>query len=401
MRKALYTILLTIFAGLIYGGNSATPDDKTLHEIIAGHIAAYGGKSIWEKVEALEVKGRFTAFSETDDFYTLKTARGEFYSDYSLGKHRLKEGHDGTIFWTIDPWQGFEFPRKINKTERHVIMQKAEFFTPLFRWEERGLEIELEGTETIDGIQTWKLLVTRPGMEPETWYLDAHTLLAYKSITPWVDFATAVTAETYYDDYRQTNGILLPHFIETTYSTRHITTEIDQVVINPEINSQTFSPPACMQMAKTDPLLGSWNIQVEYRTRAGNWHVFDEVKADFTSNGEKRIEGQLSYEVHFPATTHFTIHYNQRTQLYQLVVYSEFYSTTDLYEGTFEGKNLIFQDTPKPGDTDNPAPDQGSQTHFQYKFVFGEEDKIILERNRSTDHGATWQPAARYTFTGI
>ncbi len=401
MNRALYIFLLTIYTGSLLGGNSASTDDKTLQEIIAGHIAAYGGESAWEKVDALEIKGRFTAFSETDHFHTLKTACGKFYSDYNLGKHRIQEWHNGSNFHTIDPWQGFEFPRKINKAERHVIMQKAEFFTPLFRWEERGLEVELAGPETIDGINTWKLLVTRPGMLQETWYLDAQTLLAYKSITPWIDFATAATAETFYDDYREINGILLPHYIETTYSTRHITTEIEQVTFNPEFNPQIFAPPACKHLAKIEPLINSWNVKVEYMTRVGNWHVFDEVQTDFASSNEKRIEGQLSYELNFPANNHYTIHYNHRTQLYQLVVYNDFYSTTDLFEGTFEQETLVFTNIPEQKDSGEPAPEQASQPYFQFIFNFEDNNRITLERNRSTDNGATWQPAARYTFTGI
>lgn len=401
MGKAFYTTVLVLLTGYFFGSNLTASNDMTLQEIISKHIDAYGGESKWKQVEALEIKGRFTAFSETAHFYTLKTDCGNFFSDYNLGKHRIQEWHDGSNFYTIDPWQGLEFPRKINKAERHVIMQKAEFFTPFFRWEERGLEIELMGTETIDGIQTWKLLVTRPGMQPETWFLDAQTLLVYKSITPWIDFATAATAETFYDDYRKTNGILLPHYIETTYSTRHITTEIEQVTINPEFNPHIFAPPTCKHLAKIEPLIGSWNVKVEYMTRAGSWHVFDKAQTTFESNNEKRIEGPLSYELNFPATNHYTIHYNHRSQLYQLVVYNDFYSTTDLFEGTMEQETLVFQNIPKQKDPIEPASGQASQPYFQFIFNMEDNNRIILERNRSTDNGATWQQVARYTFSNI
>lgn len=374
------------------------PNEKSLDEIVAGHIVAYGGISAWEKVEALEVRGRFTAFSETNDFFTLKTACGKFFSDYSLGKHRLQEWYDGKNFRTIDPWQGFEFPRKINRAERHVIMQKAELLSPFFRWEERGLDVVLEGTEVIDGKETYKLAVTRPGKQNETWYLDTQTLLVYKSITPWIDFATATTAETWYDDYRKINGIVIPHFMETIYGTRHTTTEIDQVIVNPFFDSSIFSPPACSYMAKLNPLTGAWNVTVEYMTRSGNLHVFDEVVANFAPNNEKLIGGQLSYEVSFPVSTHYTIHFNHRTQKYQLVVYNEFYSTTDLYEGSFEGEKIVFSDATVSEEIKVQTPGQAAQPLFQFVFNLEKEDNFVLERNRSMDGGETWHPGSRYSF---
>jgi hypothetical protein len=172
---------LIIFAVLIAAGKENIQNGKVLEDIISRHIEAHGGYENLGMAGALEYHGKFTGFSVINDFYLLKTRDGEFYMDYSLGKYRLLEGSDGITFWTIDPWQDFDFPRRINKAERHVIMQKSEMITPFYRWKERGFSVELLDNEIMDDIEMYVLSLTRPGMTPEKWYLNAETYLAYKN----------------------------------------------------------------------------------------------------------------------------------------------------------------------------------------------------------------------------
>jgi hypothetical protein len=109
----LCIFLLAMITGLI--GQSQQAGKLQLNEIISRHIDSYGGSENLGKVKALQLKGRFTGFSEVSDLIAIKTKDGNFYSSYNLGKNRITEGRDGTNFWTIDPWQGFDFPAGLIK----------------------------------------------------------------------------------------------------------------------------------------------------------------------------------------------------------------------------------------------------------------------------------------------
>jgi len=115
---------------------------QTAEEIIAKHIDAHGGADKWEKVDALKITGRFTAFSLEKDFTSYKTKCGKYYSDFHLGEQRVIEAFNGKCGWTIDPWQEIEYARKINAGETNVFMQKATFFTPIFKYKENGYKVE-------------------------------------------------------------------------------------------------------------------------------------------------------------------------------------------------------------------------------------------------------------------
>jgi len=398
MKKHIISLVF-IFPWLLSFGSEPANQQKNLDEIISRHIEAYGGQEKWDAVEALEIRGYFTGFSERNDFYTLKTANGKFFSTFNLGQHRLQEGHDGTTYWTIDPWQGFDYPRRINKAERHVFMQKTELFTPFYRWKERGFQVELKGTEEVDGLEMYVLTLTRPGMPEETWYLDTQTYLVYKSITPWADFAMAMVAESYYDDYREVNGLLLPHYMEQTFSTRHTVTEIGQVVINPGFDKGIFRMPACKHMEKLDALAGTWDVKVEFMTRSGSMHAFDQVTVPLKKRAGMFCRANISYEVNLPATTLYTLTYNRHSNRYQLVVYNELHSTTHLFDGKWMDGSLVFDNLPEEQQNEASAPSAGQQPLTQYVFTFGDEQTFLLERNRSANNGESWQQVKRLTYS--
>ncbi len=386
IRNILLLAMLTSFVA-----QANTPQNRQLEEIIARHIDACGGHELLGSVKALELKGQYTGFSEVNDFYTLKTVEGAFYCDYFLGKNRIKEGYDTQTFWTIDPWQGFDFPRKMNKFEQHVLLQKAELVTPFYRWKERGFILELKENENVDGMDMYVVSLIRPGMTGETWYINSKTHLIYKSISPWIDFAVPVEAETYYDDYRQVHGIMFAHFIEQTYRTRHTITEISDITFNPEPDQQLFAMPACPFMSSIATMAGKWNVQVEYMTRTGDWRTFDQVESAF-HYVDNMISGNISYDVSFAFSFNFTINYNRQNNLFQLVVYDDFYSVTSLYKGKLTDGVLVFDNLPEGSDEEAPLDNE----IMQYVFTLGQEDGFVMERKRFADN--SWQDIERLTF---
>jgi len=223
-------------------GNGRQVYDE-LPAILSKHIEAYGGEENWEQVKALQLTGQHTSFSERGDYLAIKTRDGRFYSDYNLGKHRLTEGFDGDTFWFVNPWFGSEQARLMNDTVKNVVRQKAELFSPFYRWKEKTDQITFIGMEETDGLDMFVIRFSRPGMPPEDWYLDANTYLAYKYTSQWEDFTTAANSVTYFDDYRNIGGIVLPFYIEQVFSSRHTETILDEVIVNPTIDQNIFSMP--------------------------------------------------------------------------------------------------------------------------------------------------------------
>ena len=80
-------IIFLCFPSIVFSQN--------VDEIIAKHISAHGGAEKWEKVEALKITGKFTAFSLEKDYICYKTKSGFYYGDLYLGEQKVVESFNG------------------------------------------------------------------------------------------------------------------------------------------------------------------------------------------------------------------------------------------------------------------------------------------------------------------
>ncbi len=401
MRLTSLTLLVLLF--LQFTSSLATAcvsdDSDRPDTIIEKHIAAHGGVEKLSSVHSMKLTGDFTSFSVVHDFVTIKTSDGWFYSTYNLGKHRVTEGYDGDVFWTIDPWQGFDFPRKINQVEKHVIMQKADLITPFFMWKEKNYEVRFLGREDIDGMEMNVLELTRPGMPAETWYINSNTSLAYKYHSQWVDFTYPMQAETYFDDYREVDGLVMPFYTEQTFSTRHRITQIKEVLINSNLDERIFRMPSCKYMDKLAMLDGTWDVDVQVMTRQGSWHEIGTVHSTFCFMDRNRLQGNISYDMAFPASNDFIFSYNKRTDQYQLIQFSELFSVTELFQGSFTNNKLILDNLPEEGAVNSHSETGNQRAYTRYIISLDTMEAITIERKQSTDRGENWRDAEKLTLT--
>jgi hypothetical protein len=378
--SSLLALILPL--SVLHAGFPGTTNADRVDEIIALHIQARGGESNWAGVESMRISGQFTHFSVQHPFLTILKRPGLFYSEFHIGHQFVKEGYDGEAGWTIDPWQGFEFPRRVNRAEQNVFYQKAEFATPFFNHQERGFLVEYEGEDNIDGMDMLVLRVTRQNKQVETWYLDAETYLEYKTITQWIDFATPVHTESYYDDFRVVGALTIPFFVERMFTNRHLVTQIEEIELNPEIDSSLFSAPPCKGMQKLSGLEGEWDVKVEMPNRLGNWVIADSTTTSVGWIHRDILQSKIFYGGAFPATNILTWTYHRRDGRYQMSVLNDFFSTTEVFEGNFNDATLVME---------NIHSTQGeNKTPLQYRFHIEGTDYMLMERLRSTDKGETW-----------
>lgn len=368
---------------------------QNVDEIIAKHLAAHGGVEKWNKVESLKITGQFTGFSEVKDFFSIKTSSGSFYSEYYLGQHKLIEGYDGKEGWTIDPWQGILFPRKINLAEENVFMQKAEFFTPFYKYKERGSKVEYVGKENIDGIDAFVLKLTRKNGKTETWYLNSETYLEYKCESDWIDFARGLPSESYFDDFRTVEGLVIPFYIERTFWQRNRVTAIEQIEINPEIDKSIFEFPRSEEIKNLEFMTGDWDVKVNvWSARRNDWFNIGSSSSTIEFASKNMLKENISYEQSFAITKIASYTYSQSTGKYRLAVFNDLYSEIDVYEGSFKDGELILDNS-----NISFGKEKEGEQKIQYIISPAEDGSFSIIMKNSTDGGVTWNPNEKFTYT--
>lgn len=383
-----------LFFLILFLGISTFISAQNVDEIIAKHIEAHGGAAKWDAVSSMTIKGQFTGFSEEHPYYAIKTNKGEYYSEHNIGQYKLKEAFNGAEGWTNDPWFEVPYPRELSNVEINAFFQKAELLTPLYKYKEKGHKVEYLGEENVDGIDTYAIKLTRPSGLWETWYLDKKTYLEYKCASMFSDFAMQVPCETFFEDFRTVEGLVIPFFTERMFSQRDRVIVIDEITINSFDNPAIFEMPKSKHMSKLALLAGDWKVKIEKLNRSNALYTVDNVASTVSFEGTNLLKQELSFNDYFAQSMILNYSYHSDKNKYLMTVYDAFTSITDVFEGKFEeGVFSANNASIKIGDSEVAA------TAMQIKLSEMSDDSFIMEFKSSNDQGKTWRQAYKMTYS--
>ncbi|RXQ95582.1 hypothetical protein EO244_06880 [Ancylomarina salipaludis] len=384
MNKKIYQLILVCLSlclpSLLMAENVET--------IIAKHIEAHGGLKKWNQVETMKITGRFTAFSIEKEYMAWKTRSGQYYADFQLGQHRVIEAFDGKKGWTIDPWQEISYARRINSGEENVFAQKAEFTSPFFNYKEKGHQVEFIGKEKLERLDVFVLKLTRSNGKIEKWYLDANTYLEYKCESKWVDFASEMPSETFFDDFRTVDGLVMPFFIERTFWQRDRVIQIEDVEINPGFDQNWLIMPKREEIKKLAFMQGNWNVKIEAFTRRGTWRPMGQTRSVIDFSDTNILQEKIKLEPDLPRNMTINYTYNEAKGKYRISILDDLSSTFEVFEGDFSDQDFIF---------DNSV--EKEETYTQFSISDRMANSFILMKKVSHDQGKTWQQNSRFTYT--
>lgn len=387
INQLVYVIIFLSFPVYAFSQN--------VDEIIKKHIEAHGGWDKWDKVEAIKITGKFTAFSLEKDYKSYKTKTGYYYGDFNLGVENVIESFDGEKGWTIDPWQEMDYARNLNAGEVNAFLQKAEFFTPFYNYKEKGHIVEYEGLDTVDGIEVFVLKLTRTNDKIETWYLNSKTYLEYLCKSDWVDFARTMPSEIFFDDFRTVEGLVFPFFTDRTFWQRDRVLQIENIEINPEIDESIFIMPRREEINKLSFLVGEWDVKVEAWTRRGTWYDMGNTTSSIHFVSTNMLQENISYERTFQISKMINYAFNESSEDYRISVFDDLSSSINIFQGGFSDTNFVYDNTRISfGDSINEG-----NVYFQFSIGNIEKDSFIIESKNSTDEGKTWSPRDKFTYT--
>jgi hypothetical protein len=368
---------------------------QELEEIIEKHIEAHGGAEKWNAIENMKITAQFTAFSEVDDWMAIKTRHGKYYSELSLGKFDVIEAFDGHHGWTIDPWADVSYPRLLNEAEENVFFQKAEWMTPFFNYKEKGLELEYLGEEDLEGVAVYTIKVTRPSGSSETWYLSKDSFLEYKRVSFWVDFTYPVEAETYFEDFRDVDGLIIPFYVEKMFSQRNRVLEIENIVFNVPVDEQIFEMPPSKEMEKLAFMLGDWDVNVEFWVaRRNRWYPVGKTTSSIQWTANNLIEENIRYTISFVLPLKTLYSYHAATETYRLCRYNASSSEMKLFLGQLNDSSFVAENT-------NVSYGENDDNHVLGRFVINplNQNQFVFLIQNSYDQGETWVDSQRLTYS--
>ena len=217
---------------------------QTADEIVAKYVQTIGGAEKWKKLESMRqvgyvvVQGMNIPFTATLMRPNLMRQEGDFQGQ------KFIDAFDGTVSWQSSPWATMNKPTK--KTEEETAEAAKENFEDEFiDYKTKGHTVELDGTEEIEGTKCFKLKMKRKVGDERIYFIDSENYVtvmvrSFAAVGP----AKGMAAETYLSDYKEVDGLMVPHTIEQKMDGQTaMVIKTEKVELNPQLDKAIFSLP--------------------------------------------------------------------------------------------------------------------------------------------------------------
>jgi outer membrane lipoprotein-sorting protein len=231
LRKAILSnIFLPLAIPLTAAAAAAVPDaPATLSaaQIVDKDVAAKGGLAAWRAVQTMSFSGKMEAGGKQNTplpvLLELKRPH-KTRVEINFQNDKAIQVYDGVKGWKYRPFLGRTDVEAFSPQELEVASVEPELDGPLVDYASKGTKVDLEGVEKVEGRDAYKLKG-----EGAPRRMDGRMR----------------HVEVYYREYKNVNGLMVPHVLETSVQgvKRSYKMVFETVLVNPKLDDSLFVAP--------------------------------------------------------------------------------------------------------------------------------------------------------------
>jgi len=225
---------------------AAAAPAQTVDEIVARYVAARGGRQALAAVTSVRMIGRAFAGPGRQAIVRREIARpGRIRTEFVFQGTTGVYVWDGSVGWRVSPLDGSLDPQPLSEDAAALSAEQADIDGPLVDWEAKGHKVELVGTATLPGGAVHELRLTLKSGAVRRVFVDAGTGLVVKTESTRRVRGHELVLETFYGDYRETDGVRFARSIETCARGRpqRLRVVVESVETNPILDQARFQVP--------------------------------------------------------------------------------------------------------------------------------------------------------------
>ena len=151
---------------------------------------------------------------------------------------------DGSNGWKLRRFLNRREVEPFTPDELKTAATQSDLDGPLVDYAAKGTKVDMEGTEKVEGKDTYRLKLTFKDGHIQRVWVDAKTFLETKMEgTPRRLDGKVHPVEVYYRDYRMVGSLMVPYVTETKVEgvKQAEKIEVDQVAVNPRLEDSRFA----------------------------------------------------------------------------------------------------------------------------------------------------------------
>jgi len=239
-------LITLVGLGTFYYLSPTMKEARIVNGLVERNIEARGGIKAWESVSALRLTGQMDIGQGMHLPYLLEQKRpGKMCLEFIFDGATTVQCADGKKGWKVVPFRGRTSPEPMTEQEFQETADSVDLYGLLYKYNDRGITIDLLGHQQVSGRDTFKLKLTLPQGAVRWLYLDTETALEVKLEAIRTIAGKRRLVETFYYEWQQNDGLLISRRQETKTEGNkdsHFLT-IETVNINPSIEDGRFMMP--------------------------------------------------------------------------------------------------------------------------------------------------------------
>lgn len=214
---------------------------QDLQEILDGHFETIGQEKLL-KVKSTYATGKALQAGMEFSFEMINIRPDKVKMIIDVQGSKIIQAYDGENAWAINPLSGSPDPVDVTGPEADGLMETADMDGQLWDWKEKGHQLELEGTEEIEGSELFVLKLTKKNGNIDYYYLDPDSYLIIKVKSKTIMQGSEVETEAIMSNYQEVEGFIMPFTVEQRMAGQTVLTIMtEEVNIDVEYEDSFFS----------------------------------------------------------------------------------------------------------------------------------------------------------------
>lgn len=237
-RWNVAALAVTAVVGLVAGLGAS---GQTVDELIARNLESKGGLARMRAIQTMKQTRRMNLQGMESSVVIYAKRPNMVRQEIAMGGRMMVLAYDGVTPWLVNPHaSGSNAAVQLMGPQADAIRQDSDFDGPLVDYREKGLTIEVVGTETLGTAKVHHLKVTTKNGLVQHYYLDATTALEVKIVTE----TDPTTMEQEFTDYREVEGIKVPFVVRTfANGVKQGELRLEKVEFNVKLDDAMFRMP--------------------------------------------------------------------------------------------------------------------------------------------------------------
>lgn len=231
----LGSVLILISGGILYS--------QSVDEILGKYYETMGGLEKLRTVKSLKSIGKQIVVAQGGwemSIIIWYKAPNKVKMEGLVRDQKIIRAFDGKTAWYIHTLSGITEPEPMSEEETNEAKDNADQY-PLVDYKNKGHKLELLGKEVLDGIEVFKIKLTRKSGSEVIYFIDGKNGMVLRDSRTVTRGEADFIAEIILGDYRKVDWLLVPFAIEGRVD-GNTTSKIlwEKVEINPEMNDSIF-----------------------------------------------------------------------------------------------------------------------------------------------------------------